>query len=161
LAVAGVGGCIYFILADPQLVLIVMGVVVSLTMGLAAWQLKQNNPSFIPILLVGMYLVLGLLMSSQSWLWELNEAFPVKPVAALIAKHTEAKTVIYTSFGYGRPSLDFYSDRRVIPADITTLKKLWSSKAYLLLDQSTLKTLQLPDSVVLGTAKGFTLIRHN
>lgn len=158
LAVAGLGGCVYFIFADPQPVLIVMAVVVSITMGLAAWRFKQNNPSFIPILFVGMYLILGLLMSSKSWLWELNETFPVKPVAALIAKNTDAKDIVYISFGYGRPSLDFYSDRRVVPADIVTLKKLWSTQSYLLLDKSTFAALQLPDSVVLGTAKGFTLV---
>jgi len=158
LSVAGLGGCVYFALADPQPVLIVMSAVVSLTMGLSAWRFKQNNPSFIPILLVGMYLILTLLMSSKSWLWELNEAFPVKPVAALIAKHTDAKAVVYTSFGYGRPSLDFYSDRRVISADVATLQKLWSTQPYLLLNKQTLAALQLPDSVSLGTAQGFTLV---
>jgi 4-amino-4-deoxy-L-arabinose transferase-like glycosyltransferase len=158
LAVAGVAGCVYFVLADPQPVLIIMGMVVALTMGLAAWRVKQNNPTFIPILFVGMYLALGLLMTSKSWVWELNEAFPVKPVAALIREHTEAGAVIYTSFGYGRPSLDFYSDRRVIPADGATLQKLWSTQPYLLLDQSSLAALQLPDSVSLGNAEGFTLV---
>jgi hypothetical protein len=54
--------------------------------------------------------------------------------------------------------LDFYSDRQVIPADAPTLQKLWSTPAYLLLNQPTLATLQLPNSVSLGTAKGFTLI---
>jgi 4-amino-4-deoxy-L-arabinose transferase-like glycosyltransferase len=136
----------------------IMGVVVAVTMGMSAWQVKQNNPTFIPILLVGMYLALGLLMTSKSWLWELNEAFPVKPVAALIREHTAPREVIYTSFGYGRPSLDFYSDRRVIPADAAALQRLWSTQPYLLLDQSTLATLQLPDSVSLGTAEGFTLV---
>jgi 4-amino-4-deoxy-L-arabinose transferase-like glycosyltransferase len=158
LAVAGLGGCVYFVLADPQPVLIIMGAVVALTMGLAAWRVKQNNPSFIAILLVGMYLTLGLLMTSKSWVWELNEAFPVKPVAALIREHTDAGAVVYTSFGYRRPSLDFYSDRRVIPTDIATLQKLWSSQPYLLLDQSTLAALKLPNSVSVGTAEGFTLV---
>ena len=158
LAVAGVGGCVYFILADPQPVLIVMGVVVAVTMSLAAWRVKQNNPAFIPILLVGMYLTLGLLMMSKSWLWELNEVFPVKPVAAMIREHTTPGTVVYMSFGYGRPSLDFYSDRRIIPADAATLQQRWSTQPYLLLDQSTLAALQLPNSVSLGTAEGFTLV---
>jgi 4-amino-4-deoxy-L-arabinose transferase-like glycosyltransferase len=158
LAVAGVGGCVYFILADPQLVLIFMGVVVAVSMGLAAWQVKQNSPIFIPILFVGMYLALALLMTSKSWIWELNEAFPVKPVAALIREQTKAGAVVYTSFTYGRPSLDFYSDRRVVPADATTLQQLWATQPYLLLDQSTLAVLQLPNSISLGTAEGFTLI---
>ncbi len=157
-AIAGLGGCIYFVWADPQPVLIIMGVVVALTMGLAAWRVTQNNRIFIPILLVGMYLVLGLLMTSKSWLWELNEAFPVKPVAALIREQTKDGAVVYTSFGYGRPSLDFYSDRQVIPADAATLQQLWSTQPYLLLDQSTLSALQLPGRVSLGSAEGFTLV---
>jgi hypothetical protein len=158
LAVAGVGGCVYFVLAEPQLALIIMGVVVALTMGVSAWQAKRNNPTFIPILFLGMYLALGLFMTSKSWIWELNEAFPVKPVAALIREQTAPGAVVYTSFAYGRPSLDFYSDRLVIPANAPALKQLWATQHYLLLDQSTLAALQLPDRVSLGTAEGFTLV---
>jgi 4-amino-4-deoxy-L-arabinose transferase-like glycosyltransferase len=160
LVFAGLGGCIYFVMADPQPVLIIMSAVVALMMGLAAWRVKQNNPTFIPILIVGMYLTLGLLMISKSWVWELNEAFPVKPVAALIREHTDAKALVYMSFAYHRPSLDFYSDRQVIPADAPTLQKLWSTQPYLLLDRSTLTALQLPNSIIIGTAKGFTLVAH-
>ncbi|HEY9652669.1 MAG TPA: glycosyltransferase family 39 protein [Coleofasciculaceae cyanobacterium] len=158
IAVAAVGGCTYFIVADPQPVLIIMALVVMLMMGLAAWQVKQNNRTFIPILLLGMYLTLGLLMASTSWLWELNEAFPVKPVAALIRQKTELGAIVYTSFGYRRPSLDFYSDRRVVPADRVKLQQLWSTRPYLLLDGSTLEILNLPGSVSLGMAEGFTLV---
>lgn len=158
LAVGSLGGCVYFIRSDPQPVLIIMSMVVALSMTLAARHVQQNNPRFIPILLVGMYLTLGLLMTSKSWLWELNEAFRVKPVAALIREHTARGEVIYTSFSYGRPSLDFYSERRVISADATVLQQLWSAQPYLLLDQSTLATLHLPDSVSLGTAENFTLV---
>ncbi|HEY9608136.1 glycosyltransferase family 39 protein, partial [Allocoleopsis sp.] len=143
LAIAGLAGCVYFILADPQPVLIIMGGVVALTMGTVAWYIQQNNPRFILILLLGMYLTLGLLMTSKSWLWELNEAFPVKPVAALIQAHTPPEAVVYMSFAYGRPSLSFYSDRRVIPGDVTTLQQLWSTKPYLLLDRAALAALQL------------------
>ncbi|MBE9124977.1 MULTISPECIES: ArnT family glycosyltransferase [unclassified Coleofasciculus] len=158
IAVAALGGCVYFVLADPQAVLIVMGIVVALTMGWAAWHVYQHNRMFIPILLGGMYVALTLLMLSQSWVWELNEAFPVKPVAALIRSQTAPGTAIYTSFAYRRPSLDFYSDRQIIPQDTQTLQELSSTPAYLLLDDSTLTTLQLSDRVALGTAGGFTLI---
>lgn len=158
LAVGGLGGCVYFVLADPQPVLIVMGVVVGVTMGLAAWQVKQNSPTFILILFVGMYLALGLLMTSKSWNWELNEAFPVKPVAALIRENTQTEAIVYISSDYVRPSLAFYSDRRVIAANAPALKQLWPTQPYLLLDQPTLKQLQLANSVSLGTAEGFTLV---
>jgi 4-amino-4-deoxy-L-arabinose transferase-like glycosyltransferase len=158
LSLAGLGGCVYFILADPQPGLIVMSLVVALTMGAAAWQIQHQHSNFIFILGVGMYVVLGLLMTSQSWVWELNEAFPVKPVAALIREQTLPGTVVYTSFTYGRPSLDFYSDASVIPANPATLQQLWATKPYLLLDSATLAALSLPDSVPLGTAETFTLV---
>ncbi|HBB31434.1 MAG TPA: phospholipid carrier-dependent glycosyltransferase, partial [Cyanobacteria bacterium UBA9273] len=159
LAFAGVGGSVYFVVADPQPMLILMGGVVLLTMSTAAWQVQKQNRIFIPILLGGMYLTLTLLMTSQSWLWELNEAFPVKPVAVLLQEQTPPGTVVYTSFAYRRPSLDFYSDRQVIPADFTTLEKLRSTSAYLLLDESTLTALQLPNSISVGSAEAFTLVK--
>ncbi|MBW4651041.1 MAG: glycosyltransferase family 39 protein [Kastovskya adunca ATA6-11-RM4] len=158
LAIASLGGAVYFILAEPEIVLIVMSIVLALTFGFAAWQIKQRDRQFIPILFVGLYCAFGLLMVSNSWIWELNEAFPVKPVAALIQTHTAPGDVVYTSFGYGRPSLDFYSDRRVIPADTAQMQQLWASQPYLLLDQSTLTALQLPNPVSLGTAGDFTLV---
>ncbi|NEQ78638.1 MAG: phospholipid carrier-dependent glycosyltransferase, partial [Okeania sp. SIO2C9] len=77
---------------------------------------------------------------------------------ALIQEHTEVGAVIYTSFIYGRPSLDFYSDRRVISMEAVELQELWSTQPYLLLDQATLEVLQLPGSITLGTAEGFTLV---
>ncbi|MCA1992229.1 MAG: glycosyltransferase family 39 protein, partial [Coleofasciculus sp. S288] len=78
IAIAALFGCVYFVLVEPEPALIIMSLVVALTMSLAAWRVRQHNSAFIPILLVGMYLALLLLMTSKSWLWELNEAFPVK-----------------------------------------------------------------------------------
>ncbi|WP_414562004.1 MULTISPECIES: ArnT family glycosyltransferase [unclassified Anabaena] len=158
IAIAGVGGCIYFVIADPQLVLIVMSLLLATSMGIAAWLIKQRDRLVIPVLFSGMYLVLLLLMSSQSWIWELNETFPVKPVAALIRTHVSPGTKIYTSFAYGRPSLDFYCDCQVIPADITELQQMQSTKSYLLLDNATLQHIDLSGSKVLGKSEDFTLI---
>lgn len=160
LVLVGIAGFVYFVLAEPQPILIVMSVIVTLTMSIAALQAQKNNPKFMAILLIGMYLILGLLMTSKSWIWELNEAFPVKPVANLIRERTNSKAIIYMSFGYRRPSLDFYSERQVIPTDTNTLRKIWSQQSYFLLNQATLSALSLPDSVSLGTAEGFTLLGH-
>ena len=154
---AAIGGLVYFILADPQIPLMILAVVVAITMGLAAWQVQQNSPNFIPLLFAGTYLALGLLMISQSWIWELNEAFAVKPVGALIKENTNPKVPVYMSH-YGRPSLDFYSDRTVIPLTNQDVEQLWQAKAYLLLDPAALEQFQLPESRILGTAEGFTLL---
>ena len=158
IAIAGLGGSIYFILADPQPVLIIMSGILVIMMVLATWHFKDKSRTFIPILFVGMYLILLLLMTSKSWIWELNETFPVKPVAALIREKTPPETPIYTSFSYHRPSLDFYSDRKIIPADTANLQKLASTPAYLLLDRQTLERLQLSNTLTLGSAEGFTLL---
>lgn len=158
IAIAGLGGCVYFTIANPQPALIVMSIVLTISMGIVAWLIKQRDRRFIPVLFSGMYLVLALLMSSRSWIWELNEAFAVKPVATLIRKHVLPGTTVYTSFAYGRPSLDFYCDCKVIPATVPVLQQMWANKSYLLLDNTTLTTINYSNSTVLGTSEDFTLI---
>lgn len=161
LSVAGLGGCIYFATNDPQPVLIVMSMVLAISMGSVAWLVSRGDRNFIPVLFAGMYLVLTLLMSSQSWIWELNESFPVKPVAALIRDHVSPRTKIYTSFAYSRPSLDFYCDCQVIPASIPVLQQMWSNKAYLLLDDAILNQINLSNINSLAKVDSFTLLRIN
>ncbi|WP_341524920.1 glycosyltransferase family 39 protein [Nostoc sp. UHCC 0302] len=158
ISIAGFGGVVYFVTANEEPILIVMSIVLAISMGIAAWLIKQRDRRFIPVLFSGMYLVLILLMSSHSWIWELNEAFAVKPVAALIHKHGLSGTTIYTSFAYGRPSLNFYCDCKVIPASVPVLQKMSLNKAYLLLDSASLQTINLSSSKILGTAEDFTLI---
>jgi 4-amino-4-deoxy-L-arabinose transferase-like glycosyltransferase len=162
IAVAALGGCGYFIQANPQIVLIVMSLVLCLTMGVASWLVNQSDRRFILVLFAGMYIVLALLMSSQSWIWELNEVFPVKPVAALIRENITPKdnvqNIIYTSFAYNRPSLDFYCDCKVVSASLPDLKQMWSHKSYLLLDSTALNNIGLPGIKNMGKVGNFTLI---
>ncbi|MEH1840212.1 MAG: glycosyltransferase family 39 protein [Nostoc sp.] len=161
IAIAGLGGCVYFIIANKEPVLIVLSIVLTISMTIAAWLVKQRDRNFIPVLFSGMYLVLAMLMSSQSWIWELNEAFPVKPVAELIRTNVSPGTQIYTSFAYNRPSLDFYSDCKVTAATVPVLQKMLSNKSYLLLDNEALQQINLTSSKILGAANGFTLIIKN
>ena len=161
IAIAGLGGCVYFILAKKEPVLIVLSIVLAISMTIAAWLVKQRDRNFIPVLFSGMYLVLAMLMSSQSWIWELNEAFPVKPIAELIRANVSPGTQIYTSFTYERPSLDFYSDCKVTAATVPVLQKMLSNQSYLLLDNEALEQINLTSSKILGAAKGFTLIIKN
>ena len=160
ISIAGLGGCVYFFLKKEP-TLIVMSLVLTISMGIAAWLIKQRDRNFIPVLFSGMYLVLALLMSSQSWIWELNEAFPVKPVAQLIRANVSPGTQIYTSFAYGRPSLDFYSDCKVTAATVPILQKMLSNKSYLLLDNEALQQINLTGSKIIGAANGFTLLSKN
>ncbi|MBD2138932.1 glycosyltransferase family 39 protein [Anabaena sp. FACHB-1237] len=158
LTVVGLVGCVYFSIVEKQIILIFMSMILTISMGITAWLINQNNRKFIPVLFTGMYLVLLLLMSSNSWIWELNEAFAVKPVAALIRQFVPPATTIYTSFGYSRPSLDFYCDCQVISGNMALLQEMLSKKSYLLVDNDSLQKMNLKDSKIIGTVKEFTLV---
>lgn len=162
LAVGAIVGILYFSLWSPasdwdvQLILVALAETMTITAILAA----RGNRLFLVILLWGMYISLLLLMSSRHWVWELAEAYPVKPVAAMIQSGTPAGQKIYTSYPYGRPSLDFYSDRQTIPAATSELQEHWQQnpQPYLLLDESTLGKLTLQSVKRIGTAEDWTLI---
>lgn len=136
---------------------------VALTMAVATLLLVERDRQFLVILIWGMYLSLLLFVSSNYWVWELGEAYPVKPVASLIREHTPPGAEIYTSYPHSRPSLNFYSDRRVEPGDRQTLQQKWFNRSspYLLLDQTALDTLKLKDLKSLGTAEGWTLVTRS
>jgi 4-amino-4-deoxy-L-arabinose transferase-like glycosyltransferase len=68
---------------------------VALTMTLAAILAERGNGQFLKILLWGSYISLLLLMKSNYWVWELADAYPVKPVAAMIKQLDPAVNKIY------------------------------------------------------------------
>lgn len=156
-------GCAYFWHwsqpEDPSLVRILGSFSISMT--LAAVLMWRQNPQFISLLIWGTYLSLLLLMLSPHWVWELAEAYPVKPVAELVQQYTPPGETIYTSYADRRPSLDFYSDRRILPAPAKRLQRLWQTEpqVYFLLDRDRLKTLDLPKRQILGEAEGWILVR--
>ena len=163
LALVGLVGSIYFGQFAPQpendiqLVLIS----IALTMTLAVFLILRRDLQFIPILLWGSYVSLVLLMTSDHWIWELAEDYPVKPVAVMIQQSDiPLSQKIYTSYPYFRPSLNFYSERQIIPASSEQLKKYWQEEQppYLLLQSSLLKNLRLEPVKTLGADQGWTLI---
>lgn len=164
LAVAGWGSSVYFaFFASPtetdSLLPLTTGAI-GLTMSGTVWLLWQYNRQFILVLGWGMYVALVLFVHSDIWLWELNEAYPVKPVAEIIQKHTPANATIYTSYPYHRPSLNFYSDRTVIPKPLPQLQKYWQQTPhpYLLVEKPIPQNLELPRTLLLDTAEGWQLI---
>ncbi|MDB9315023.1 glycosyltransferase family 39 protein [Spirulina sp. CS-785/01] len=158
MGVASGAAIVYFWYADRQWPLLLMGGVLGVTFGLASWQFWCKSRGFLPILVVGLYLGYGLLFLSSTWVWEVNEQFPVTEVGRLVREETPEDTVVYTSFAYNRPSLDFYSDRWVRPANQDQLQEYWESQHYLLLDQGTVDALNIPQSAILGKADGFILV---
>jgi 4-amino-4-deoxy-L-arabinose transferase-like glycosyltransferase len=163
LAIASLGGTIYCVgfAPQPELDIAAILAILGLTLLLTAGLMLRQNPQFIPVLLWGAYLTLLMLMISPHWLWELAEDYPVKPVAAMIQANVPAGDVVYTSNAIHRPSLNFYSDRRVIPATPQQLQRRWQRRQppYFLLDEPTLKQLtDQQETQRLGQAEGWTLI---
>lgn len=139
LALVGWAGFIYFggyqTPTDWNLVIIMAAI--ALTMTAAAVKIAQAQRQFLVILFWGSYVGLLLFFFSGHWIWELAEDYPVKPVAETIRKWTPDGQPIFTNYNYGRPSLDFYSDRQVIPVEPDRLQQLWeasNSQPYLLID---------------------------
>ena len=125
----------------------------SVTFGIVAIAIAQREKQFIPLLFWGLYVSIFLLLVSPHWIWELNTTESVEPIAELIRQHTPPKATVYSSMSDARPSLDFYSDRQVIPQSIDELKQHWqqNSTVYLLIDSPAREKLDLPQqAIVIG-----------
>ncbi|QSJ19019.1 glycosyltransferase family 39 protein [Nostoc sp. UHCC 0702] len=161
LAVVASANSIYFSWGTtPKTDLQLIFAAAALTMTLAAILAERGDGQFLKILFWGSYISLLLLMKSNYWVWELWQAYPVKPVAAMIAQANPAVKKIYTSFPYHRPSLDFYSDRTIIPASIGELQYYWhyNGQPYFLLNASAFNDLKLESMKLVGEAQGWKLI---
>jgi hypothetical protein len=116
-----------------------------------------------------MYLVLFGLMSSHSWIWEVNSDFHVKPVGQLIHQHVAKDSKVYSSLPGGRPSLDFYADAKIEPTPLDRLPQLLAEHQTILIDrQLLLKSVSLPANQqlkqpyqILGQTEKFALIKSH
>ena len=153
------GGGIYFIWQSSPRILIATSLILTLTFFIAAWQFLQDQKIALVSLVIGLYCALISFMLSPAWIWELNEAFAVKPVAELIQGHIPKDEIVFTAFPYSRPSLDFYSERKVIAADMITWQKLSPEATYWLLDPPSLNAIGATKYMDLGDAGDFTLIK--
>jgi 4-amino-4-deoxy-L-arabinose transferase-like glycosyltransferase len=107
------------------------------------------------LLILGMYGCLLLLFHTSFWVWELDEAFLVKPVAEMVQRtNIDPKAPIFMTFDFERPSLNFYSDRRIQPRKPEDIQKYWQSGSgfYVLTDPATLKSMNLTGVEILGKA---------
>ena len=136
------GGLTYFMITEPTNynLLTVLGLLL-ITFLTVAVLLQKKDQQFIYILFWGMYVALIVFFSSNYWLWELNEAYAVKPIAKVVQKYVPPQESVYIDFDYHRPSLDFYSDKKIIPSDRNKLRELLKSPSYLLVNQHTLSDL--------------------
>ncbi|MGD1921866.1 MAG: ArnT family glycosyltransferase [Pleurocapsa sp.] len=125
---------------------------VAIAFTIALMLLWSSSGYFILVTIVGFYLGLLLLFNSDYWLWELNEAFPVRPIAATIRQSTPLGQNIYTAYPYRRPSLEFYSERLIVPVEYSELKRLWSQSepVFLLVNRKAVEELDFKDRIQLG-----------
>ncbi len=82
---------------------------------IGGWWLRstatQRRRLGVIILSSGNVAALALLFHSHLWIWELNETWPVQPVAAL-AKANSGEEIRLKGYGE-RPSLNWYAERRI------------------------------------------------
>jgi 4-amino-4-deoxy-L-arabinose transferase-like glycosyltransferase len=163
--VAWLMSAIFTFSTSPQPDLQLVFSTLALTLTVTAVLMGRHDTQFIPVLLWGMYLTLLVFVLSNYWGWEPNEAYSVQQVAPLVQKHTKAKQIIYTSYPYFRPSLNFYSDRTVLPASKPDLLKHWNEdlNPYMLVETSWLQELPPQQTQVLGMAEAedWVLVTHN
>lgn len=174
LAIAAWGISLYFgrLAPTPQPDLAVIGIAVALTLTVATGLMILRDSQFILVLFWGCYVSLLMLMVSPYWLWELQEAYPVKPVAAIVRQGTPPGSLVLTSYPHSRPSLNFYSDRTVVSAvafyaerqiiltpEAAVSKYLQEThEPYVLVDHTLLKQLSPGRVRTLGQAENWTLI---
>lgn len=85
--------------------------------------LQQRRSEAMSVLAWGTYMALLVLVNSPSIEMILNPSIPpVQSVAQMISKRVPLNQVIYTD-GKRRSSLDYYSNRSVVPANMTQLER--------------------------------------
>ncbi len=138
-------------------------ITIAVTFTLTTILFVKQSRYFIVSLIGGLYLAFLLFFSSQYWVWELGEAYPVKPVAAMIKQVIPSQKVVFTSYPYHRPSLNFYSDRRVIPVSVTTLKQYWleEKESYFLIKPDLIDKLDLKPQRILGQTDRWQVITQD
>ncbi len=163
LALISWGGSIFLIFwaADTDRYLQIAVVIIAIAFTIATILLVKQSRYFMVILLVGLYISFLWFFNSQYWVWELGEAYPVKPVAAMIKQTTTAKQVVFTSYPYHRPSLNFYSDRIIIPLSTQKLQQHWleEKNIYFLIKSDAIDKLNLKSQQVVDEAEGWQLIK--
>ncbi|MEM6612058.1 MAG: glycosyltransferase family 39 protein [Cyanobacteria bacterium P01_C01_bin.72] len=143
----------------PQVEVVIVLLVVAISFSVASVLLWQGNRHFIIVMIAGFYLALLLLFNSSQWLWELNSDFAVKPVASVLREHTPQQK-IYTSYPTLRPSLEFYSDRTILPRSKSELEEIWQETApsYFLVDSQAVAELKLQSPKILGHSGSWQIV---
>ncbi|MCU0552869.1 MAG: glycosyltransferase family 39 protein [Leptolyngbya sp. Prado105] len=159
--VAWAGTIYYTVRSQPDVQLVFS--TLALTLTVTAILVARQDIQFIVVLIWGTYLTLLVLMMSNHWVWELQETFPAKPVGVMIQRATPKGQVIYTSYPNFRPSLNFYSQRTIVPEPLEALMKRWKEDPHphLLLDQDAIKNFSEKQIHWLDTTDSWALVSRN
>ncbi|MGM0454985.1 MAG: ArnT family glycosyltransferase [Cyanobacteriota bacterium] len=133
----------------------------AMTLTMTASLIAQRNPMMPMVLFWGWLISLLLFVTSSDWVWELNEDYPVQPVATMIREETQGEP-IYTSHPYDRPSLNFYANRPIISASPHELYQHWhgNQRICLLLDYDSFEQLGLDGGAIVGLTEDWLLLCH-
>jgi hypothetical protein len=96
---------------------------------LLANQARRRQAGVI-VLVAGLWGALLLLLTGPLWLWELNESWPVRPVAQEVRLHPTEPVHLWKQ--NERPSLNWYAERRLRRRKNDTPKD-WEGKPSLLI----------------------------
>lgn len=127
-----------------------IGVALFMTLGTVSILIFRREVQFIPLVFWGLYVSLFIFISSPHWIWERGTFEPLEPLAAKIEQQVTPGAIVYTSEPKDTSALSFYSERQVVFLEPERLKQYWreSSSAYLLLDETGVRKLNLPDSAI-------------
>ncbi|TAD79131.1 MAG: glycosyltransferase family 39 protein [Oscillatoriales cyanobacterium] len=162
LGVGGAIGAVYFgwfaPLRDPLLALALFAL--GLTGGVVAGLSQQGDRQALPVAAWGLFVGLLLFFASHSWLWELNEQYPVRPVAGLLRSTLPPHSKVYTADAAQRPSLDFYCHCEVVPVPKADRDRHWADRTTPWLIRISQKR-QAPfvSAIVIGQAGDRLLVR--
>lgn len=140
--------------------LLAIAAILTITCASSSVLISKKSSYFVLTLSIGLYFTLLTFFTTPHSIWELAEAYQVKPVAKLIVENTPPEAIIYTSYPYHRPSLNFYSDRLVIPLSEVKLQEalLLEKKVYLLLSKD---TPLIPNSKIINTMDEWRIVVVN
>lgn len=133
-----------------------------LTLLAAAILVARGDRRFVPVMLAGCYAALALFVTSEHWVWELSHDYPVPPVAAMVRSAVPDGVTVLTAHPRPRPSLDFYSGRRVVPGTVEEIVRAWGAtpRPFVLVAAVDVLDLaaRLPDAAIAARAGDFVLL---
>lgn len=157
LAFAGLAGAVW--MAVPHPVLAASLSVAGIGLALSFMRLYIGNSRGLQVMATTSFAALWLFTLSGQTVWELNEDYPVPPVALMIRINLPPDAPLSTTHSHARPALNYLAGRYVTPRPV----------AEMLDDRVGSLWLARPSDIegferrfdVLGRAEGWLLLRHH